>query len=280
MSNSGNVEGRMLIRGDANLGSLTVGSGLLSDPNYVPSPFGVIVGGNLKWTGGTLFPPSERIYIGNFFTGASYLRELIGCENCQDQFYDFNSIEKMNLQILEKAKNSNSGTSYVFEYSGIRVFCSSPVHQYILRIEASHINAATWWDFDIQCDVSFSWVFIITNSLFPPTNFTVNFQGGSPPVLSEKTLWVFDPDSISTIIVGGTDLRGSILGFNHNLVQLGGNIIGKIFVNKISSLVSQLHPQCGSIRDLVISSILSQPIVSGSKSFQCFGGSQFTVGDV
>lgn len=67
------------MRNNATFDAFSVGAGLFSSgpTSDNPRPYSLIVGQDLNWGSGALYPSSEGMYVGRAFTGPAYLASYI-----------------------------------------------------------------------------------------------------------------------------------------------------------------------------------------------------------
>jgi len=262
VANTGDVEGRVLVRND-----FTVGSGFsvgdkISTSNDVPDrrqSYSLIAGGDCKWNSGALYPQGDNIpfaaqteyaFCGHSFTapadlmarqGGSCPEDNLGClesifdelKGCYDGYADSLSKIQDNTQIEVKesalvitCNNDASADSYAVTID------SSIMSQYTYTI-TSNCNYQAYWTVNIV------------------GNGDVTFSGDSFPAVPGAV--VYNVQGCRTINVRDTSLNGHLLSTCSVLNQTGGVILGKVVVGDVAmSLQINKEDTCRTVSDVII----------------------------
>jgi len=255
----GDIEGRALIGGDATFLDYTIGNGIDGEDHY--KPFSLIVGGNLCWNSGSLFPdgsnrphPSaaEFLYLfGDFVADPSnncagtpqYLQDRLASgqfQNITSGMIDLqNKLRAISWSLLDCPADQlavgtpSSGGDGGYFFTGPR---SPRDHTYCTTVQISDWNAAQYRAF-ISLDPEASW---IVNLVGDPST-AVQFQGALWPGIGHKTV-INIPGGNDIKILGGE--RGNILAVDSNLWQPYGVAEGVVIVDNVKVFVQANRIYC------------------------------------
>jgi choice-of-anchor A domain-containing protein len=265
---TGDIEGRLAVRRNANLGAgYSVGYELQTvnnaPDNYLP--YSVVVGGDLTWISGNAFPngngipyagEEEDIFVGGVFTGPTDLSDRVlggpcASTGCLDAFFDSALSCYRTFQSTELAYNDNAVQSSSF--SGMFVTCNDATENtYYIKLTASDLAAVTYFSTS-NCNFQANWVINIIGT------DDVTFTGGSFPAPAGAVLYNVI-GSGRTIYVHDTDLNGHLLAPDNFLNQTNGVIHGKVVVgNVLFSLQINKEDICQTPGNVTLTTVSTGP---------------------
>jgi len=248
-ASTGDVEGRVAIRDNAHLGDgFSIGLEVHSvGPNRTDNvlPYSLIVGNNLHWGSGALYPdgsvntnhgsPKENMYVGGALDAPSYLAERRTggpCQGCLDKSFD--GIRPWYVSLGKKF--ASAPTNLVASYSGGGIFLTSG-DQFASRYYV-HIDAK---DFSSKSFITASGVNVGAEFIITITGGDVTFSGGDMPSISERTVYnIVGNHNVYNI----HNIKGSLLAPYSTLIQTGGDQIGFVVVGDVKSFVETRKPFC------------------------------------
>jgi choice-of-anchor A domain-containing protein len=238
-STSGDVEQRLAVGGDFNVGSgWSVGYQINTDDGNVP--YALLVAGNADFPSGAVYPdgsgsphnvPAEGIFVGGSFTGPSYLSALVtSCStpNClASNFAAAQQCYSGYQQTLSQQGADNVNAT--IQWSGLYLTCFDVLAtNYHMTLTAAQISEYTWVS-TTNCNTNAKWVINVVG------NDDVTFSGGSFPYAANQVVWNIQGRG-RNINIQWTQVQGSILAPFNNINQPSGVVIGKVIANNINSL--------------------------------------------
>jgi choice-of-anchor A domain-containing protein len=199
----------------------------------------LVVNGNANFPSGAVYPdgtnpqvPEEDIFVGGSFTGEQDLAARVtgctGSPNClAGQFAAAQSCYNSFSSAL--GQNADNVGHYV-QWSGLFVNCddANSEHNY-LTLTASELTQFTYSQFT-GCSSTAQWVINVIGS------DDVVFQGDFVSAFTApSSRWLWNIRGAGRTITVSTEVAGTILAPNNNLVQTSGAIDGKVIVNNFSS---------------------------------------------
>jgi len=246
---TGDVEGRLAVRNDANVGSgWSVGYQTHSASTDQTLPYAILVGGNLIWGSGAAYPDGsnipyagaeEGIFVGGTFQGPSYLGGLVsgsctssGCFNSQ-----FDAAQSCYTGYQNTMAALSDNVSKNIHWSGLYITCANPSSlQYVMTLTSQDIAQYTWISLD-QCNPSARWII----NLVGTGDMTIT--GGSFPAASSSVIFNFI-GSGRTLNIQNTQLDGTVLAPNNIVNQPNGVILGKVIAADITVSLQINKAQC------------------------------------
>jgi len=248
---TGDVEGRLCVGGSVNLGNgFSIGYMLWTSGSNAtdrPLPWSLVVGNDMNWGSGGLFPDGsnspfpgarEGMYVGGTVTAPSYLasRQTGGpCEGCLDAAFESAYTYFSNVSAVFAAAPTNAQATFMND--GIFLTSADPsATRYYLQIDADIFNEATYWSMTNMNSLA---VFIVTIT----GEDDVYFEGGD---------FVGTPNQVVFNIPGTRDIyvesnaSGHILAPDCTLMQTGGDEIGLVIVDQVEKFVESIKPNCTS----------------------------------
>jgi choice-of-anchor A domain-containing protein len=240
-SNTGDIEGRAAVRDNGNVGyGWSVGYKTHSLPTDETLPYAFIVGDNLSWGSGAIYPLSanspyggaeEFMFVGSSFTGPSYLAsEITGnCSSpgCMDSSFDA-------LQSCYAGYSSNwaaqvDNTQHDVIWSGLNISCNNAnSNTYYLTTNPAELSSFSWVVGTSNCNVNARWIINIEGT------GDVTFSGGSFPMSASAVVYNVI-GSGRNINLGGYQLNGNLVAPYNNVNQQSGVVYGKVIAGSISA---------------------------------------------
>lgn len=282
VANTGDVEGRVMVRND-----FTVGNGYsvgfeLSTANNVPDrhqDYSLIVGRNCEWGSGSLHPDGtglpkagavENAFCGSSFNGADYLASRVagscsGSTGCLDSVFDAakSCYEGYSSSLASPADN----TQHSIEYSALTVTCADNyATSYYLTLTAAEMTQFTYY-VTVNCNYQAYWTINVASG-----SDDVVLSGDSFPAVPGAV--VYNIQGCRTIQVRDTAVNGHVLATCGTLNQTGGVILGKTVVGDvIMSLQINKEDVCRTITNVNI------PILIENDN-NCIVNSNIQVGEI
>jgi len=249
---TGDIEGRAIVNGDMTLGNgFSIGYQIhTSGPNSTDEtrPFSLVVGANLTWGSGALYPQGngvpypgarEDAFVGGTAHCPPYLEARV-TGNCTGDgpnclYYSFDIMYEYFRNVSANFSASPVNTQVTYQDSGAFVTTAEPnANRYYLQMDAAAFSGVLWWSFDNINPIA---EFIITIT----GDEDVTFTGANFPALPAKTC--FNIPGKKNINVD-TTANGSVLGPDATLNQVGGDEIGFVVIGSVSSFVETRKPKC------------------------------------
>jgi len=279
VATTSDVQGRLAAAGNVVLGAgFSIGA-TLSTVNNIPDAsqdFSLIVGGNLTWTSGELFPSgatgmSENAYV----VGSASVPADIDARVTQGS--DLSSVFAAARTCYEgysavmAAKQDNVATSIY--WSGLFVTCSdNTLDQYVVSLTDSQFTSFTYAVLD-NCNFQARWIINVRGS------GDVTFTGASFPTIPGAT--VYNVIGARTVNVHDTSLGGHLLAPDATLNQVSGVIVGKVVVaDVVSSWQINSMSTCPDETQILYQIIASGSANAGDYSVAVAGASGLRVNDI
>jgi len=228
---SGDDEGRLCVEGNIFLGPFSVGDNVDVGINGTDNPtnFSLVSGGDANWSGGSLSPAYEGMFVGGVLNAPAYLHtrqtggpcSKSGCLNsnfakCQNYY------EKLAATFAATTVNTNWNLKYnnILYITGIDPTAS----RYYISIPAVTFNMVTTY---VLLNVNFDGEFILTISGYDD----VVIQGGSFPVPARHV--VYNIPGVRKISAGGTGINGSVLAPDATFSQPTGVADGFLITSSV-----------------------------------------------
>jgi len=235
-ANTGDIEGRVAVQGNLNLGDGYSIGAALTENNY----YSLVVGNNANWGSGALLPAGSQAYVGGVFTTTP---DLLGQQapysgNLNAAFtnaFACYSTESAALATLQ------DNVDQLIVYGALTLTCrNSQAKGYYVTVDGDTITAINDWQ-TIGCNPNGEWIINVVGS----DDFT--FSGNNFP----STGVVYNVQGSRTINVQ-TAVAGSILAPSATLNQVGGTIYGKVVVGTASSVLQVNLASCPALVDGVV----------------------------
>jgi len=244
VAGTGDIEGRLACAHDVTLGAGYSIGYQLSTLNDAPDnslPYALVVGGDLCWTSGAIYPSGtgvpypgdeEFIFVGGT-TCDSTQADLAAdvSATCGDQADCLAGYFGAAQTCYEQFSSDLSGLSDNVQqsvlYDALILTCSDITDtEYVVSFDASIMSTFTYVTTS-NCNMQANWVVNILG------NGDVNFNGDSFPAAPGGVVYNVVGCG-RTVTVTGTALAGSLLAPCSTLDQTGGVIIGKVVAGDIT----------------------------------------------
>jgi len=229
---SGDIEGRMAVRNNANLSSFSVGYSISANASYYP--FTVVVGGNARWKDGSV-GSNERIFVGGDFSNApSYLQTYrtgsCATPSCLDT--DFNAAQAYFNDLSLAFASLPNNVAYTVKWGTLQLTCNASLDQYVFTISPAQFSNITYWDVGAACNPSAQ---VVVNIVGAGTQ--VKFAGATqtyfddPLLGSTRFLYNVVPTLSTPSVRVEVGINGNLLAPDSNFIQPGmGVFIGQVVV--------------------------------------------------
>lgn len=268
-ADTGDVEGRLIVARDASLGAgYSVGHQLQTSTNQPDRhlPFSLVVGRDLTWISGALFPAGdgipypgakENMYVGRNLATTDDLaaRRTGGPGDISAEFTDSKTCyDSYSSAISAKPDNVN----YNIEWSALNIDCGNPATtEYTISLTPNQMSQFTYTTVS-NCNFQATWNINIRGT------DDVVLTGGSFPAVPGGV--VYNIIGSRDISVTGTEVHGSILAPNANLKQTGGVILGKVVAGNVEfALQVNRENTCPTPTTVIIPSIVTLPSVNSNQ---------------
>jgi len=271
-ADTGDVEGRLAVQHDASFGlGYSVGYELNTAGN-VPDrslPYSVVVGNNLSWGSGALYPQGngiphpgnqENMYVGGAFSSTEadlYDRRTGGpcaLPNCMDA--TFNAAAQCYQGFQATIASHADNVAHTIEFSGLSVTCNSNTDAaYYITLTPAELAQFTYVTVG-NCNFQGFWYINIAGT------GDVEITGDSWPGIPGGNVYNII-GSGRTINVHDTKVFGSILAPSNTLNQASGVIVGKVVAGDIT-FSSQINREngCASSVNVTVPVVVQHPVAS------------------
>jgi len=249
ISSTGDVEGRLAVRNNANLGwGYSVGYETHEFSTDLTLQYALIVGGNLAFGSGAIYPDGtnrphagaqEFIFVGGSFSGPEYLGEDVtgNCSTpgCLDAAFDALQSCYGSYQ-SNMASNADNVVSLI-QWSGLYLNCSNNPDAaiYYVTLTAPQVSSYTWIDTE-NCNPNARWVINI------PGTDDVTFSGGSFPANAASV--IYNVLGSGRNIYLQTQLVGSVVAPYNNYIDNYSVVIGKLIAGNVANSHQCNRAQC------------------------------------
>jgi choice-of-anchor A domain-containing protein len=295
-ANTGDVEGRIAVQNNLNLGAgYSVGYQLqTANGQDAALPYSVVVGGNAVFISGAVYPEGngipypgaeEDLFVGGTFTGESDLADRVlgschGVAGCLNTYFDASKQCYINYQTSLSSNADNAAVS--ISWDAIIFTCDvNNADTYYITIDASVLTQGTYY--------------ILNNCAFQ-AKWVINIGGNGPVVFAGDNLPGTGSSNLYNILGSGrtiyveTEVNGNILAPQNVLNQTGGVVEGKVVVGNAVASLQVNKPACSEASassinaqsNVVVPKGSSHIAVNGNGGIQkgdsvSFGNQQFTV---
>jgi len=276
VANTGDIQGRLAAALDVTLGAgYSIGYELstLNDAPDNSLPYSLVVGRDLCWTSGTLYPSGtgspyagdeEGIFVGRSVCSgtADYLASEVsgGCgatTACLGGY--FSAAQSCYQTMSDDLAALSDNVQQNVQYDALILTCSD--------------NTDTEYVVSLTPDIMATYTYITTSNCNFQANWVVNIRG-TDDVSFNGDSFPAAPGGIvynvigcgRTIEVSGTAVTGSILAPCSTLHQTGGVIIGKVVAGDITFSLQINKIDCPNPGDVTVQSPTSGDAPSGSPS--------------
>jgi len=264
-ASTGDIQGRLAVQGSATFGSgYSVGDQLSTAANTpdVQRPYSLIVGYDLTWGSGALYPegngipfpgPEEDMYVGGTFsTSESDLTARrtggpCGTPGCLDSI--FSAAKSCYEGYTSTLSSQTDNVQQTVQWDALEITCSdSTASDYRITLTASQLLTFTYITVT-SCNFQANWWITISGT------DNVEITAGSFPAVTGAITYIV-PGS-RTIYIHDTELDGHLLAPSATLNQPNGVIKGKVVVgNVISSKQINKQNTCAQVISIQIPSIV------------------------
>jgi len=264
VANTGDVEGRVMVRND-----FTVGNGYsvgyeLSTSNNIPdrsNSYSLIAGGDCTWGNGALYPDgsnlpyagnAERAFCGSSFTGPADLTAKnagpCATAGCLDAVFD--AAKGCYDGYASTLASSVDNVDHTIADSALQITCNSATDtSYTVTVTDVEMNQFTYYVLN-NCNFQAYWTVNVIGT------GPVRLTGDSFPAVAGAV--VYNVQNCRTINVYDTAVNGHILSTCSTLNQTGGVILGKVVVGDVAmSLQINKEDVCRQI------TVINVPIKNG-----------------
>jgi fibro-slime domain-containing protein/choice-of-anchor A domain-containing protein len=235
------IEGRLAAQGDVTIGSgFSIGAELQTLNNQPDNslPYSLVVGGNLVWGSGELFPvgngipyagEEEDMFVGGTVTAPDYLsvRAVGGpcaTPGCLDQY--FNAAKQCYIGFQDTAASYKDNVVSNVQWDGLFVTCNDATSEYYyMTLTPDMMTQYTYYSLS-NCNFQAYWTINVVGTS------DVHFTGDSFPAPTGAVLWNIQGQG-RTIFVNDISVNGHILAPQNFLNQSGSVIQGKVVVSTV-----------------------------------------------
>jgi len=231
-ANTGDIQGRLAVQGNLNLGAgFSIGAALSDNSWYT-----AVVGGNAAWLDGALDPIGSQIYVGGVFTSDDQPllgQQAAGSGNLDSAFANSQACYTAESNLLATLADN---VDQLIVYGALTLTCqNSNAKTYYVSVDGATISSINDWQ-TVGCSADAEWIVNVVGS----GDFT--FSGNN-----------FPSDGVVYNVVGArtinvqTSVAGSILAPAATLYQTGGTIYGKVVVGSVSSALQINLADCPNL---------------------------------
>jgi len=255
--NGGDIEGRLAVRNDASLDSFTLGLELRTETDGF-HPITGLVGGNARWSSGSLHPDGTYLYVQGNFTGdaAAYIPWF---GNFADVDASFQAAQNYYIDTQSRLKNLPINTKSEIRYGdGLFIECNSQTdllnHVVVSAQDFSNIN---WYSLS-NCNFASRWVIDIAGTA------DVTIKGAPFPAIVERVL--YNVLGSGRTINTSNGVNGHIFAPANILRQPAGVTYGLVIAGDIPIARQNNKPDCINFRDVTIETRLAVGTEAGSNT--------------
>jgi choice-of-anchor A domain-containing protein len=282
VANTGSVGGRLAAKNDVTLGQgFSVGYDLEDDDIMSPSPvvFSLISGHDLSWAGGGLYPSTETgkvewAFVGDSFTGASYLAERIGGNATTAGRYldaDFDTARNYYASISDNLALEANNVVVTEQWSGLFLTCNSnTATRHVATVDGAVFGRVSWYSLE-GCNAAATWIINVGGS------GAVDLNGGNFPGIAERVL--YNILGSGRTVSSSSGVAGNILAPRHTFQQTGGVTHGLVIAGDITAALSTSNPNCEDFAAFTINTVSTGAVEAGSTRVPVAGLSSFVAGD-
>eukprot|EP01114_Cavostelium_apophysatum_P010364 TRINITY_DN23_c0_g1_i1.p1 TRINITY_DN23_c0_g1~~TRINITY_DN23_c0_g1_i1.p1 ORF type:complete len:962 (+),score=298.51 TRINITY_DN23_c0_g1_i1:390-2888(+) len=240
-ANTGDVEGRVAVRGDFTVGNgysvgyeLRTGGVTALDASL---PYSLVVGGDATWGSGSLHPDGtglpypgakEDMFVAGTFNGPNDLAERRTggpCTSCLED--DFDNAQAYYTLLSESFAAVPANAQATIQYMGLTLTCNDEsASAYSVNVDGAAFSGITYYNDFVDCNPNAQIVFNIAGS------GDVVFAGANINWRQEKVLYNILGSGRKVFI--HTEVRGSILAPNNDYIQPGMGVVkGKVIAGSI-----------------------------------------------
>jgi len=238
IADTGDIEGRLAAQNDVHLGNgFSIGAAL-SYPQDNLLPYSVVVGGDLVWGSGAIYPtqysdmPEEFAFVGGTFTqtnGNDLYAQVsggpCGTPGCLDLYFNEAQTCYEGFQSVLASSDDNVNVQIIWD--ALIITCNDDTESiYYVSITPDQMSQYTYTSLS-SCNYQADWVINVRGT------GDVTLTGGSFPSVPGAAVYNII-GSGRTITVTDTDLNGHVLAPQNTLYQPGGVIQGKVVAGNIS----------------------------------------------
>jgi len=240
--------------------------------------FSFVAGHSCSWENGGLFPDStsfrvEYGYVGTTFTGPSYLaqRMVANQTTAGDLDDDFDNAQAYYVALSQNFALEDTNVDVSSQWSGIFFNCTEESDRYVANVDASLLNAATWYSVEPSCQYGATWIINVVGT------DDVTFQGGDFPGIIEKV--IYNIVGTGRTITSTSGVVGNVLSPSNTFSQTGGVTRGIVIASDIPNYLSGTNPDCESFLPFEIIVQVNGQADAGSSQIPVASFSQLINGD-
>jgi len=263
---TGDIEGRLAARGNVNFGEGYSVGATLSTVNDMPDRhqhYSLIVGGDLAWINGALFPNTlgaviERAYVAGSSSVPASIADRVDTGSNIDSIFDAAKTCYTGYQSTLKAQADN--VKATIADSGLFLTCdSASADAYSVTLAGSVFTSFTY-TVTVGCNFQSRWTINVVGS------DNVDISGASFPAIPGGTVYNVECTAAGqTVSIHDTQLFGHLLAPNCIVDQPSGVIVGKVVAGDIRrSLQINSMTTCPTPQTVTITLVASQNTVKGS----------------
>jgi len=236
-ANTGDTEGRTAVKDNFIVGNgFSVGH-LITPAEYAESDVSLLVGRDVTWGNGALYPLGAVSYVGGSFTGPDFLdlQYNTGCYGCTDALFDQAKTCYGDAVTTFSTTPVNTAAGFTGPIGGqLVITCNSYTEtRYYIQVDGQTLSQTTSYSLDSTCNTNAQYVVSVTG------NDDVTFIGLPFPQVAGGVVYVIPGERIIEIEI---EVNGGILAPESTVVENGGVVKGKVVAGNIPTMIQFNRP--------------------------------------